>query len=394
MMRRSLAGTKLTEEQRLVLELAREFAREEIRPGVEYRDRHEDEFDRSLVDKLGELGFLGMLIPTEYDGLGLDMLTYLYALQEIAWGDASVAVSMSVHNSLPTQILLRHGDDEQKEQWLQPMARGELLGAFSLSEADAGSDAASLTARGRRDGDDWVLSGEKMWVTNGASADLVLVLVRTSDEAKPSNGISAFVVPTDAPGYKPGKKEKKLGLRGSETVAVMLDDVRLGPEHLVGEAGRGFSYALEALEGGRLGIAAQAIGIAEAALDHALDYANERKQFGTLLRDFQGMRFKLANMATQLEASRGLLYRAAQAYMADEPRRRNLSSMAKLHASETAMQVTREAVQVFGGYGYSREYPVERLFRDAKVTEIYEGTSEIHRLIIARELHLERGSEQ
>ncbi len=394
MMRRSFAGTKLTEEQRLVLELAREFAREEIRPGVEYRDRHEDEFDRSLVDKLGELGFLGMLIPTEYDGLGLDMLTYLYALQEIAWGDASVAVSMSVHNSLPTQILLRHGDDEQKERWLQPMARGELLGAFSLSEADAGSDAASLTARGRQDGDDWVLSGEKMWVTNGASADLVLVLVRTSDEAKPSSGISAFVVPTDAPGYKPGKKEKKLGLRGSETVAVMLDDVRLGPEHLVGEAGRGFSYALAALEGGRLGIAAQAIGIAEAALDHALDYANERKQFGTLLRDFQGMRFKLANMATQLEASRGLLYRAAQAYMADEPRRRNLSSMAKLHASETAMHVTREAVQVFGGYGYSREYPVERLFRDAKVTEIYEGTSEIHRLIIARELHLERGSEQ
>lgn len=393
-MRRSYAGTRLSEEQRQVLELARDFAREELRPGVEYRDQHEDEFDRSLVDKLGELGFLGMLIPPEYDGLGLDVLTYLYALEEIAWGDASTAVSMSVHNALPTQILLRHGNEEQKDQWLRPMARGELLGAFSLSEADAGSDAASLTARGRQDGDDWVLSGEKMWVTNGASADLVLVFVRTSDEGKPSSGISAFIVPTDAPGYTPGKKEKKMGLRGSETVAVLLDDVRLGPQHLIGEAGRGFSYALEALEGGRLGIAAQAIGIAEAALDHALDYANERKQFGTLLRDFQGMRFKLADMATQLEASRGLLYRAAQAYMAGEPRRRNLSSMAKLHASETAMQVTREAVQVFGGYGYSREYPVERLFRDAKVTELYEGTSEIHRLIIARELHLERGSDQ
>lgn len=394
MTRRAYAGTNLSEEQRQVLDLAHEFAREELRPGVEYRDRHEDEFDRALVDKLGELGFLGMLIPPEYDGLGLDVLTYLYALEEIAWGDASVAVSMSVHNALPTQILLRHGTEEQKDQWLRPMARGELLGAFSLSEADAGSDAASLTARGRPDGDDWVLSGEKMWVTNGESADLVTVFVRTSDEEKPSNGISAFVVPTDAPGYTPGKKEKKMGLRGSETVAVLLDDVRLGPEHLIGEPGRGFNYALEALEGGRLGIAAQAIGIAEAALDHALDYANERKQFGTLLRDFQGMRFKLADMATQLEASRGLLYRAAQAYMAGEERRRNLSSMAKLHASETAMTLTREAVQVFGGYGYSREYPVERLFRDAKVTEIYEGTSEIHRLIIARELHLERGSDQ
>jgi len=394
MTRRSYAGTTLTEEQRQVLGLAHEFAREELRPGVEYRDQHEDEFDRSLVDKLGELGFLGMLIPEEYDGLGLDILTYLFALEEIAWGDASTAVSMSVHNSLPTQILLRHGTEEQKDLWLRPLARGELLGAFSLSEADAGSDAASLMARGRMDGDDWVLSGEKMWVTNGASADLVIVFVRTSDEDKPSSGISAFVVPTDAPGYTPGKKEKKMGLRGSETVAVLLDDVRLGSQHLIGDAGRGFSYALEALEGGRLGIAAQAIGIAEAALDHALDYANERKQFGTLLRDFQGMRFKLADMATQLEASRGLLYRAAQAYMAGEPRRRKLSSMAKLHASETAMQVTREAVQVFGGYGYSREYPVEHLFRDAKVTEIYEGTSEIHRLIIARELHLERGSDK
>jgi alkylation response protein AidB-like acyl-CoA dehydrogenase len=395
MMRRSYAGTLLSEEQRQVLSLAREFALEVLRPGVEYRDRHEDEFDRSLVDRLGELGFLGMLIPPEYDGLGLDMLTYLYTLEEIAWGDAAAAVSMSVHNSLPTQILLQHGTEEQKDRWLRPMARGELLGAFSLSEADSGSDAASLSAIGRKDGDGWVLSGEKMWVTNGASADVVVVFVRTEDpsETSASKGISAFVVPTDTPGYTPGKKEKKMGLRASETVAVLLDEMWLGPEHLIGEMGSGFTYALQALEGGRLGIAAQSIGIAEAAMDHALDYVNERRQFGTLLRDFQGMRFKLADMATQLEASRGLLYRAAQAYMADEARRRKLSSMAKLHASETAMRLTREAVQIFGGYGYSREYPVERLFRDAKVTEIYEGTSEIHRLIIARELHLERGSD-
>lgn len=394
-MRRSYGGVALTDEQRQICELARQFARDELRPGAAERDAAEDCFDRGPIDELGELGFLGMLIPTEYGGLGLDMLTYLYALEEIAWGDPSVAVSMSVHNSLPTQILLRHGTDEQKERWLRPMAAGELLGAFSLSEAGSGSDAASLQAQAVREGDGWRIRGEKMWVTNGASADLVLLFARTDrpEERRGSRGIGAFVVPTDAPGYRPGRRERKMGLRGSETVAVSLDDVRLDAGHLVGEPGRGFRYALEALEGGRLGIAAQAIGIGEAALDHALDYAEEREQFGRPIKDFQGMQFKLAEMATRLEAARGLLYRAAQAYMQDEPRKRKLSSMAKLYASEAAMWIAREAVQVFGGYGYSREYPVERLFRDAKVTEIYEGTSEIHRTIISRELYLERGTE-
>jgi alkylation response protein AidB-like acyl-CoA dehydrogenase len=390
--RRSYAGTLLSDEQRQICELARNFAKDELRPRIEESDQAE-QFDRTPVDQLGELGFLGMLIPEEYDGLGLDMLTYLYALEEISWGDPAVAVSMSVHNSLPTQVLLRHGSEEQKDRWLKPMARGELLGAFSLSEAGSGSDAAALQAQATRVDGGWKLSGEKMWVTNGASADLVLLMARTDtpSERLGSRGIGAFMVPTDSVGYRPGTKERKLGIRASETVAVALDDVELSDDYLIGEPGRGFKYALEALEGGRLGIAAQALGIAEAALDHALDYADTRSQFGKRLRDFQGVQFKLADMATRLEAARGLMYRAAQAYITQEDRRRKLSSMAKLHASEAAMYITREAVQIFGGYGYSREYPVEKLFRDAKVTEIYEGTNEIHRTIIGRELYLERG---
>lgn len=373
-MPRSHAGARLTDEQREILILARRFAERELRPGVQDRDENEDAFDRRPVDKLGELGFLGMLIPEEYDGLGLDMLTYLYVLEEIAWGDPSVAVSMSVHNSLPTQTLLRYGTAEQKERWLKPMARGEILGAFSLSEADAGSDAAAITSQAVRDGDGWRLNGAKMWVTNGASADVILMMVRTDDpqDRRGSKGIGAFLVPTVADGYIPGKKERKMGLRGSETVASTLQDLYLGPEHLIGEPGQGFRYAL----------------------DHARDYAEQRVQFGRSISRLQGIQFKLADMATRVEASRGLLYRAALSYDADEPRKRKLSSMAKLHASETAMWVARQAVQVFGGYGYSREYPVERLFRDAKVTEIYEGTSEIHRMIIARELYLERGNGQ
>jgi len=395
-MRRAFGGTGLTDEQKQICSLAREFARDVLRPGAALRDEQEDSFDRTPVDRLGELGFLGMLIPEEYDGLGLDMLTYLFTLEEISWGDPSVAVSMSVHNSLPTQTLLRHGTEEQKERWLRPMARGELLGAFSLSEAGSGSDAAALQAQAVRDGEGWRVNGSKLWVTNGASADVVLLMVRTDEPAdrKGTRGIGAFMVPTELEGWVPGKKERKLGLRGSETVGVSLEDLQLGPEHLIGEPGLGFRYALEALEGGRLGIAAQAIGIAEAALDFARDYAAEREQFGRPIKDFQGLQFKLADMATRVEAARGLLYRAAQAYGADEQRKRKLSSMAKLFASETATWVTRQAVQVYGGYGYSREYPVERLFRDAKVTEIYEGTSEIHRLIISRELYLERGADE
>ena len=395
MSRRPLTALRLSDESRQIVEAAREVAEGRLRPGAAERDEHEERFDREIVEELGRLGFLGLLVPEEHDGLGLDLLTYLYVLEELAWGDPSVALSVSVHNSLPCKILLRHGSPEQKERWLGPLARGELIGAFSLSEANAGSDAASLSTRAEREGEGWVLNGEKMWVTNGASADLVLLFARTgtSSDAGERPEIGAFVVPTDAAGYRPGKKEPKMGLRGSETVAVALEGVRLGPENVVGDPAAGFRYALEALEGGRLGIAAQAIGIASAALDHAVGYADERRQFGRAIADFQGIQFKLADMAVSVEASRGLLERAAVACMEGDPRRRRLSSTAKLHASETAVRVTREAVQVFGGYGYAREYPVERLFRDAKVTEIYEGTSEIHRVIVARELSRERDGE-
>lgn len=389
-------GIALTEERRQICELARSFAESELRPHAERRDAEEDRFDRDVVDKLGELGFLGMLVPEEYDGLGLDMLTYLYSLVEIAWGDPSVSVSMSVHNSLPTQIVLRHGTEDQKDRWLRPMARGELLGAFSLSEAGSGSDAASLTAQANRDGDDWVLEGSKTWITNGASADLVLLFARTDTpgDRRGSQGIGAFIVPTDAPGYRPSKKEKKMGLRGSETVEVALEGLRLGPEHLIGEPDQGFRYALAALEGGRLGIAAQAVGIAKAALEHALRYAEERSQFGEPIRAYQGIQFKLADMAERYESALAMLERAGRAYSAGDHRSRRLSSTAKLVASEAAVWVSRQAVQVFGGYGYSREYPVERLFRDSKITEIYEGTSEIHRWIISGQLYRERDGAQ
>ncbi len=382
-------GSGLSDEARQICELAHQFAEEEIRPGAAGRDRRESEFDREIVDRLAGLGFLGMLIPEAWGGLGLDELTYLAVLEEIAWGDPSVAVSVSVHNSLPARILLEHGDEEQKERWLGPMARGEVLAAFSLSEAGSGSDAASLVSEAERRDGGWVLNGEKMWVTNGASADLVLTFARTDEpgDRRGKDGIGAFLVPTDRDGWRPAKKERKMGLRGSETVAVQMDDLRLGPEHLVGEPSQGYRYALAALEGGRLGIAAQAVGIARAALDHAVAYADEREQFGRPVREFQGLAFKLAEMSRKVERARGLLHRAARAYMVEDADSLRLSSAAKLEASETAVSVTREAVQVFGGYGYAREYPVERLFRDAKVTEIYEGASEIHRVIIARELY-------
>ncbi len=389
-MRRDLT---LSDEQEQVRELAREFAKNELRPRTAEWDRKQ-EFHSEVLPLLGELGFMGMLLPEEYGGLDLGMLTYLVALEQIAWGDASVAITMSVHNSLPTQMILKYASEEQKRKWLPAMARGEALGAFALSEAGAGSDAASLKARAERDGDGWVLNGEKLWVTNGGAADLVLVMVRTDapGERRGPRGIGAFVVPTDTPGYQVGKKEDKTGLRSSETVAIAFNDLRLGPESLLGQPDHGFIYALSSLEGGRLGVGAQALGIAEAALEHAVDYAGEREQFGQPIKDFQGLAFKLADMATRVEASRGLLYRAARAWDAGQPDMR-LSSMTKLYCSETALWVTGQAINVFGGYGFMKDYPVEKLFRDAKVTEIYEGTSEIQRLVIARTLYQEKAAE-
>ena len=375
-----------TDEQQQVVQLARDFAREHIAPHAARWDA-EKHFDRPTIDRLGELGFLGMLVSEAYDGLGLDTVTYLMALEEIAAADASVAVSVAVHNSLPTQMLLRHGTESQKERWLKPMARGELLGAFALSEADAGSDAAGMRARAVPSGDGWVLNGAKAWVSNGGTADVILAMVRTDGEGAPrgARGIGCFIVPRGTPGVVPGKPEDKMGLRASNTSALFFQDVRLGADHLLGDASSGFVYALEALDCGRLGIAAQACGIARSALEHAVRYAAERRQFGRPIKDFEAIQFKLADMATRLAAARALLHEAARRRDTGE-RSTRWSAMAKLFCSETAMWVTSQAVQVFGGYGFMRDYPVERLMRDAKATEIYEGTSEIQRLVIGREL--------
>jgi len=377
----------MTPEQQQIRELAREFAENELRPNAEHWDR-EGKLPRDVVAKLGELGFLGMLLPEEFDGLGLDTTTYLVALEEIARGDASVAVAMSVHNSLPTQMIRAQGSDAQKERWLKPMARGEMLGAFSLSEPDSGSDAASLTAQARKVDGGWVLNGAKAWVTNGGFGDVVVAMARTdtADDRRGAKGIGAFIVPTSTEGYIVGKKEDKMGQRASETVGVAFQEMFIPDDQLLGEPGMGFIYALQGLNGGRLGIGAIALGIAQAALEHAVAYAGERRQFGAAIKDFQGMQFKLANMATRIAASRALLHQAGDARESGG-NAVQMASMAKLFASETAMFVTTEAIQVFGGYGYMKEYPVERLFRDAKVTEIYEGTSEIQRTVIARELY-------
>ncbi|MBA3672582.1 MAG: acyl-CoA dehydrogenase family protein, partial [Gemmatimonadaceae bacterium] len=335
----------------------------------------------------------GMLLPEEYDGLGVDTSTYLIALEEIAAVDASVAVLMSVHNSLPTQMLLASGSAEQKERYLKPMARGEMIGAFALSEPEAGSDAGSLRTQAERTSSGWVLNGTKSWVTSGTFADVFMVMARTDDASsrRGAKGISAFIVTPDMPGFHVGKKEDKLGLRASPTVQLSLESLHVPAANMLGDEGRGFTSAVGALDGGRLGIAAQALGIAQSALEHSLSYAAERRQFNQPIKDFQAIQFKLADMAARIASARALLHQTAAAKDRGE-RITAYASMSKLLASETAMWVTTQAVQIFGGYGYVKEYPVEKLFRDAKITEIYEGTSEIQRVVIARELYASRSS--
>ena len=383
----AIEAAGLSETQRQIVDLAREFARTRIEPHAAEWDRTAH-FARDVLDELGKLGFLGMSTPAQYDGMGLDTLTYLLAIEELAAADASVAVSVAIHNAIPATMLLRHGNTRQKERWLKPMARGELLAGFALSEPESGSDAASLSARAVRAGDEWVLSGTKAWATNGGTADVMMVMVRTDrpEARRGAKGISTFIVPTDAAGYRPGKPEDKMGLRASNTAAIALEDVRIPADQLLGEEGQGFVYAMEGLDVGRLGIAIQAVGIARRALEHALAYCAERKQFGQPLREFEAVQFKLADMATRVEAARALAHAAAARRDRGEAIT-SQASMAKLFASETAMWVTTQAVQLFGGYGYMRDFPVEKLFRDAKVTEIYEGTSEIQRIVIARGLY-------
>jgi alkylation response protein AidB-like acyl-CoA dehydrogenase len=383
----SWALIPLTEEQKEIQRLARAFAHSEIAPHSDRWDR-EAGMDRSILDKLAAMGFLGMMVPEQYQGLGLDTVTYLVALEEIAAVDASVAVAMSVHNSLPTQMILRYGSDPQRERYLPAMARGEWLGAFALSEPEAGSDAAAMTTQAVRDGDAWILDGTKAWVTSGREAGVILAMARTDRpaERRGPRGISAFIITPELPGFRVGKKEDKLGLRASSTVQLTFDRMRVPADRLLGQEGKGFVYAMQSLDNGRLGVAAQAVGIARAALEYSVRYAAERRQFGHPIKEFEAIQFKLANMATRITAARALLYSAASAKDRGEPITQ-FSSMSKLFASETAMWVTTEAIQIFGGYGYMKEYPVERLFRDAKVTEIYEGTSEIQRIVIARQLY-------
>jgi alkylation response protein AidB-like acyl-CoA dehydrogenase len=327
-------------------------------------------------------------VAERYDGMGFDAVTYLLALEEIAAADAGIAVSVGIQNAIPATMLQRHGSEAQKERWLKPLARGELLVGFALSEPDAGSDPAGMHAQAVRDGAGWVLNGAKAWATNGGTADLMMVMVRTDSPAarRGAKGISTFIVPTGTPGYRAGKPEDKMGLRASNTAAVALEDLRLPAEALLGEEGMGFVYSMEGLEAGRLGIAAQAVGIARRALELSVAYCAERRQFDRPLRDFQGVQFKLADMATRVAAARALAHAAAARKDRGESVREQ-ASMAKLFASETAMWVATQAVQLFGGYGYMRDFPVEKLFRDAKVTEIYEGTSEIQRIVIARGLY-------
>ena len=372
----------LSDLQQEIVRTARDFARNELAPHVDEWDRT-GHFPRDKVEALGELGFLGMLVPEKWGGSGLDTVTYLMALEEIARVDPSMAVTMSVHNSLPSRMILDHGTDDIRERYLRPMAEGKLLGAFALSEHDAGSDPSGLSCRAERDGDTYVLNGAKAWVTNGGTADVVVAMARTG--GKGADGVSAFVVETGWEGYSVGKTEDKMGLKASNTAEIVFDGLRVPAGNRVGEEGRGLRYALGSLEHGRLGIAAQALGIAETCLQLAIDWAKERTAFDRPIAEFQGLRFMLAEVAARVAAARALTHAAAERQDRGEPARKE-AAMAKLLASRTAMDAAVKAVQVFGGYGYMKDYPVERFFRDAKVTEIYEGTSEIQQLVIANEL--------
>lgn len=374
---------RLSEEHEMMRKMVREFAEKEVAPTAAERDEKE-EFDRALFDKMAELGLTGIPWPEEGGGVGADFLSYVIAVEELSRVDASVGVTLSAHISLASWPIHKFGTPEQKERFLRPLAEGKKLGAYGLTEPGSGSDAAGMRTTAVRDGDSYVLNGSKIFITNGGEAEIYVVFAVTDPEKK-HRGITAFIVEKGTPGFSFGKKEQKLGIRSSPTLEILFDNCRIPAENRLGDEGEGFKIAMMTLDGGRNGIAAQAVGIAQGALDAALAYAKEREQFGKPIAAQQAIQFKLADMATRIEAARLLTYQAAWLEGQGLPYGK-ASAMAKLFAGDTAMDATVEAVQIFGGYGYTREYPVERMMRDAKITQIYEGTNEIQRLVIARHL--------
>jgi len=374
---------ELNEEQKMVRETIRVFAEAEIKPGVMERDE-KAEFPTDVIKKLGELGFMGMQVPEQYGGTEMDALSYVITLEEIARVDASTCVIMSVNNSLFSNPILKFGSEYLKEKYLPLTSSGDKLGAYSLSEPQSGSDAKAMLTTATRDGDSYILNGVKNWVTSGISADFIIVFAKTDKDAG-HRGISAFVVEKGLAGFSTGKKEDKLGIRGSDTCELIFENCRIPAENLIGKEGEGFKIALATLDVGRIGIASQALGIAQGALERSIQYAKERVQFGKPIGMFQGIGFKLADMATRVDATRLLVYRAA--WMKEKGMKiGEKASMAKVFAGDTAMYVATEAVQIHGGYGFIREFEVERMMRDAKITQIYEGTNEIQRVVISRHL--------
>ena len=374
---------ELTEEHLAVQEAARDFAQTELLPGVIERDEHQ-KFPAEQIKKMGELGFLGMMVDPKYNGGGMDTVSYVLAMEEISKVDASASVVMSVNNSLVCWGLEKYGTEEQKQKYLTRLAAGEIIGAFCLSEPEAGSDATMQRTTATDHGDYYLLNGTKNWITNGSTASVYLVIAQTHPELR-HKGINALIVERDMPGFEVGTKENKLGIRGSDTHSLLFTDVQVPKENRIGEDGFGFKFAMSVLNGGRIGIASQALGIASGAYELALNYARQRKTFGVEIAKHQAIQFKLADMATNIEAARLLCLQAASDKDAGRDYAKS-GAMAKLYASKVAMDTTVEAVQIHGGYGFVKEYHVERLMRDAKITQIYEGTSEIQKIVISREI--------
>src|SRR3954466_9633488 len=374
---------EFTEEQLMIRQAARDFAQAELKPGVIERDEHQ-KFPAEQVKKMGELGFVGMMVPTEYGGSGMDAISYVLVMEELSKIDASASVVVSVNNSLVCYGLEKYGNEEQKQKYLVPLASGEVIGAFCLSEPEAGSDATSQHTTAIDMGDHYLLNGTKNWITNGNSASTYIVIAQT-DAAKSHDGINALIVEKGMEGFTIGAKENKMGIRGSDTHSIMFDNVKVPKENRIGEDGFGFKFAMKTLSGGRIGIASQALGIASGAYELALNYSKERKAFGKEISKHQAIQFKLADMATKIEAARLLIFRAA--WLKDlHLDYGQAGAMAKVYSSETAMWTATEAVQIHGGYGYVKEYHVERLMRDAKIARISEGTSEVQRIVISRAL--------